>query len=282
MHNSEIRAEVKRLKANLISPSLQDYKELMTYAIMEKHNDLVDHLLSVVSGEEINSIDYHLLAIATIRDNLYATRAIVRDHHVDPLDARLRAEYPHDIFEFETEEDEENDYGPKLAGEITKRSKYPIWGYVGFLLHTMFPPSMDLLKYLISSVSDPSTVVHIFDWKENDYSSHLETEIEEYYEESEDQVEYLIDTLGRNLTGAQIDVIFMNGLMNIGRNLYYFGDSFLALPNIDEVTQNKVCLLHALHFSNISKIREYRALVQPSDELIEAYNKHTDPSDEFL
>ena len=83
------------------------------------------------------NLDQQLLALAILRDDLYATRSIVRDHHIDPLEANIGTNYSPEAVTFKGEEEVNIDYGEDLPKQITQKSQYPLWGYIGFKLHTV-------------------------------------------------------------------------------------------------------------------------------------------------
>lgn len=213
IHNPKILREIEGY--DLLSPTLDDYEQLMQIGIMEGYDDLVSYLLTTMSDSRV---DQNLLGLAILRNNVYAAKSLIRDHSIDPLEAHLGGDLPLRANEFsEPTEDEYVNYGLNVLEIIGRYTAHPVWGYIGFKLYTVDPPSLEMINLLLSTASSPSTVIEVFDWREPTYIKYLDQGIE-YHSAMDPALERIIDYLGPDLDNRQIDHILETLQINLGED----------------------------------------------------------------
>ena len=255
---------------NLIKINLDKYYPLMAVAIMNDSHPLVDYLLSMFSESEIveyhqedtvvdykePNLDQEALSLAILRNNLYATKSISREHHVDPLEVKFggrgfsrpgeasEIENLYPINQYDRFCHRPVNYGTDILLEITDKFPIPLWGYLGFKLNSINPPNKAMIDYIFTTVSDNKTGHQIFDFKITDYSKYFEDESISRFVNVESQIKIIIDYLESNLTSDIIDKIFDSLLINWNRSIagsiVILG--IMNLPQISENTRNKIDL----------------------------------------
>lgn len=280
IRDPELMGQVKEEGINIVELDLDEYETLMEVAILQSQTDMIDYLLAAMPeemGSEViedkSTPDQRLLALAILRNNVYAVKNITRDHHVDPLDARFGSQINPDAntFDSKIKGDYKTDYGSDVLHQIDRQFTHPVWGYIGFKLLTVDPPSPEMITLLLSTVSDLSTAVEIFNWVRVDYS-HRNLKAD-YGDLGNQDIVYILRALGDGLSGDQIDHIFDTLLINGSGTLHQgVENTLLKLPNILDRTETKISLLDALVTRGRARVRHYLNLLPPlSPRLQRAY-----------
>lgn len=251
---SDFRDGIPVTDANLFM-----YEHAMDQAIMNKSNNLVDYLVEVFPESSIlkyheetlptrdegddTTHDQRLLALAIIRDNVYAAKALIKEHHVDPLTARFNEDLEDEHCTFQYDREHTNFGNIELCELSEKYPKMAVWYYLGYMMK-IDPPSSEMIDLIFEHASDTSQAYRIFDYQ---YGHDRNQGFN-----SDRVIEYILDMyLIPSMTSEQLDNVFEHLVTDQGRRIESrILWSLQRSGCISDNTKRQIDLLIALMYDN--------------------------------